>query len=80
MDIGAVERIRPVEQVGVSRRPGDVAPALGVDGAARMEDDSYGEDKNGQDRGMEEEDPEENEEGLDRAVAVNDGKQVDVIA
>ena len=80
MDIGAVERVGPLEQVGVRRWPGDVAPALGVDGTARMEDDSYSEGSSGQDRGMEEEDPEENEEGLDRAVAVNDGKQVDLIA
>jgi len=80
MDVGAVERIQPMEQVGVRRGPGDVAPALGVDGAARMEDDSYGDGRKAQDRGMEEEDPGANEEERDHAVAVNDGKQVDLFA
>ena len=80
MDVGAVERVGPVSPVGAARRPGDVAPAIGVDGVARMEDDSYKESRKEQDRGMEDEDAGENQEELDRAEVVNDGKQVDLFA
>jgi len=54
MDVGAVDRIRSAEQAGIRRAPNDVAPALGVEGAGRMGEDSYGETKQ-QDRGMEDE-------------------------
>ena len=66
MDVGAVDRVLPAEQVGMRRAPNDVAPALGVEGAGRMGEDSYGEAKQ-QDRGMEEETEavEENGEGSD---------------
>jgi hypothetical protein len=62
MDIGAVESVRPLERVGARRGPGDLAPALGVEGAVRMEEDSYRESGKDQDRGMEE-DAEGVEEG-----------------
>jgi len=55
MDIGPVERIGPVDSVGLKVGPNDVKPALGVEGSARMEDDSYQESSKNQNRGMEEE-------------------------
>jgi len=54
MDVAGINRIRPVEQVGVKRGPGDVAPLFGVDEAARLDEDSYREGSSGQERGMEE--------------------------
>jgi hypothetical protein len=78
MDVGVVGRVRPAEQVGVPRAPSDVAPALGVEGPGRMEEDSYGESKQ-QDRGMEEEadildenaDESESHPGLGKKRGVN---------
>lgn len=55
MDIEPVDRLRSVERVGVRLGPGDVTPALGAGGVARMEDDSYQESRKNQDRGMDEE-------------------------
>jgi hypothetical protein len=78
MDIGGVERIRPVEQVGVCCSPGDVVPALGVERAGRVDDDSYEDGTKKQDRGMEEEDPDASARVRD--VSLNDGRQVDVFA
>ncbi|WP_109484349.1 hypothetical protein [Occallatibacter savannae] len=60
MDVGAVERTRPVEQVGMRRGPADVAPALGVEASGRMEEDSYRNNGQTPDRGMD--DPPEDAE------------------
>ncbi|MBS1806131.1 MAG: hypothetical protein JST28_22540 [Acidobacteria bacterium] len=54
MDIGPVERIGPVNRTGLKVGPNDVTPALGVEGSARMEDDSYQASNRNQNRGMEE--------------------------
>jgi hypothetical protein len=63
MDVGAVESVRSVGRVGVRRGPSDVAPALGIEGAVRVEDDSYRDSRKDQDRGME-----EDVEGLEESV------------
>jgi len=81
MDVGAVARVRSLEQVGVRRGPGDVTPALGMEGTGRMEEDSYGEAKK-QDRGMEEDadNVEENAEGSESASGVGGKRGVNLFA
>jgi hypothetical protein len=81
MDVGAVDRVRTAEQVGMRRAPNDVAPALGVEGAGRMGEDSYGQAKQ-QDRGMEEETDvvEESEEGSESTSGRRDGSGVNLFA
>jgi len=76
MDIGAMERIRPMMQVGA--RSGDVAPTLGVEGAGRMEEDSYRSANEEQNRGMDEQTEDDDqqeseassEEGQSRSVSL----------
>ena len=58
MNVGAVERVGPVERAAVMRGPADVTPALGVGGAAHLEEHSSGKNDPGQDRGMESEEAE----------------------
>jgi hypothetical protein len=59
MDIGPVERIRPIEPIRSSIGPSDVSPALGIEGPGQAEDDSYRDSSMDQKRGMEG----ENEDG-----------------
>lgn len=81
MEVGAVDRLRPAERVGIRRAPNDVTPALGVEGAERMGEDLYGEAKQ-QDRGMEEETEavEENGEGSKSASGSREGSGVNLFA
>lgn len=81
MDVGAVERIRPVERAGVARGPGDVAPALGVAGATRLQDDSYAK-KSGQneERGMDEDAAEESAEDSEATPRPGSGRGLNLFA
>jgi hypothetical protein len=62
MDLRAVEGVRLVGVTGVRLIASDVMPAAGVEGAGRMEEDSYGGNKKGQERGLDEDVDEVNEE------------------
>jgi hypothetical protein len=54
MELGPVKAIQAVRPAGVSWSASEVMPAFAVEGSGRMEDDCYGGDARGQDRGMEE--------------------------
>lgn len=51
-----MEAIRSVGAMGTRRSAGDVAPAISVEGAGRMEDDSNSSGTKQQERGLEDED------------------------
>lgn len=59
MDLGPVGRIGALGATGVRRIESDVIPAVGVEGAGRMEEDSY--DRRGEDRGLDQDADEVNE-------------------
>jgi len=58
MDLRPVEAIAGITPASVKKTGEDIAPPFAVDGAARMEEDSYSADANQQQRGLEEEEPE----------------------
>ena len=57
-----MEGIRAVGPVSIRRVASDVMPAAGVEGAGRMEEDSYGGRKRGEERGLDEDADEVKEE------------------
>jgi hypothetical protein len=83
MELGKVDAIQAVRPAATSRSASDVMPAFAVDGAGRMQDDSYDGDAEGQDRGMEEEtavlvaDADKTEEA---AADKDEGRQVNLFA
>ena len=83
MDIRALEKIRVPAATGVRRIADELSPAFAVD-APRMEDDSYNEAANQQNRGMEEEDDpslaEESKLPPSPSADEDDPKQVDFFA
>lgn len=80
--MGPVERVGAVRQVESARKAADVSPAFGVAGAGRLQDDSYGDDASGQDRGMEEDAPQEEEhvDKTEQATTAEDKKIVNLLA
>jgi len=83
MEFGPVERVRAVGPMEVRRIPVDVMPASGVEGAERMEEDTYREGSEGQDRGLEPEPPlieEECAEVPEQAPEAGEEKQVNLFA
>jgi len=61
MNVGLVEGIRMVGPAEARRAVTDVMPAVGVEGAGRMEEDSY-DGNEGEERGLDEDSDEVNEE------------------
>ena len=83
MEFGSVERVRALGRIEVRRIPVDVPPASGVEGAERMEEDSYRGGAEGQDRGLEQEAPaieEGCEEVPEQAPETGGEKQVNLFA
>lgn len=83
MELGKVEAIQAVRPAAVSRSASDVLPAFAVDGAGRMQDDSYRGDAKEQDRGMEEEAAElvtDSEIAEEAAADEDEGQQVNLFA
>ena len=80
MDIGAVERVRPVERVGMRLGPGDVAPALGVEASERMEEDSYRDAGDAPKRGTDDPPEGEEEESVERPQETSDITRVSLFA
>jgi hypothetical protein len=80
MELGPVEGSRTVEPVSVSRSASDVTPAFAVEGSGRMQDDSYGGDAMGSDRGMEEDDAVEGDETESEQNELGIFKQVNLFA
>ena len=62
MDLRPVEAIGEVRLVGVKRSETNVAPPFAIDGAGRMEQDSYNAGAKQQKRGLEDEELEASEE------------------
>ena len=62
MDLRAVEGVRLVGVTNIRPIASDVMPAADVEGAGRMEEDSYGGNNKEQERGLEEDVDEVNEE------------------
>ena len=62
MNVGLVEGIRMVGPAEARRAVTDVMPAVGVEGAGRMEEDSYDGKNEGEERGLDEDSDEVNEE------------------
>jgi len=74
MKLGPVERVGAVKQVELARKAADVPPAFGVAEAGRMLDDSYGAHASEQDRGMEEDAPEDEECEPRQESSLEDGE------
>jgi hypothetical protein len=79
MELRPIDRIRAMGPVGVKRSASDVPPPVEVEGAGRMEGDSYGGSAKQQDRGLEEEDIDLEDDDDSRDVMTGQGK-VDVVA
>jgi len=83
MELGKVDAIQAVGSVSVNRSASDAMPAFSVDGARRMQDDSYGGDAKEQDRGMEQEAAElvdHAEKAEEAAAGKEEGQQVNLFA
>lgn len=78
MELRPVEGIRAVGPVDVRRAANDVAPAVGVEAAGQMEEDSYDASAKRQDRGLEEDAEAEN--GISSSELRVAAGNVDVLA
>lgn len=62
------------------RGPADLTPAPGIEAAERMEEDSYQNADNGQNRGMDDPPENDDQEESNRAAGANDKTRVSLFA
>ena len=85
MDLGSVDRIQPLQPVGVRTGSDAVSPPLSPTGPARMDDDSYDEGGKERDRGLDDVDsgdqnPEQESDEDPAADETQSDPQVDLFA
>jgi hypothetical protein len=82
MDFRPVEAIGAIRPVSLKRPAENVEPPFAIDGAGRMDEDSYGAESKQPNRGLEEADVDELKEGdvPDESAAEQSQKKVNVMA
>ena len=72
MEISPIREIRAVSAASAPKAESEIEPPFAFDLVARMDDDAYNSNGRAPERGLEQEEPEQDEEGEDQAATLPD--------
>jgi hypothetical protein len=72
MEISPIREIRAISAASAPKAESEIQPPFAFDPVGRMEDDAFGRKDHAPERGLEEEDLEQAEEGDDQSATLSD--------